>query len=89
MTPTCRACDRHVGLHRRGLCRTCHNLHAKTGTLHWFPPKPRTSRPAAARVQDFAELRGQGELRTVAAARIGVSTRTASRYAARIRKAAA
>ncbi len=84
MIHTCRACE------RGGLCTTCHRLHAKTNTLHWFPCRP----PGRwvlrlARLEDYRELAEQREDRERIAARLAVSVRTVERYAASEREAGA
>ncbi len=82
--PQCRCgCGRPVAY--RGLAEACY----ARWRYHGCPdeiPAPWAAR--AARAEDYAELRGQGLTEAQAARRLGVSTRTAARYAQRLRAGA-
>ncbi len=86
MNDVCRACERPANLHGRGLCCTCHRLHSRSGTLHWFPRLPHSD--YVARIEDYRELAAQREHRESIANRLGVSLRSIERYAAATRGAA-
>ncbi|TDD45415.1 XRE family transcriptional regulator [Nonomuraea terrae] len=82
----CGQLSSHGGRH---LCFTCYARNDYYGTLDQYPPL-RTWLSTAARVEDYAELRRQQymSLRD-AAARLGVSERTAWRYEAKLRAVSA
>lgn len=85
----------HIG---RGLIQLCHNRHALAGTLELFPLNPESAREAAARghetvhyayqarLEDYAELLSWGESPKKAAARVGISERTARKYDKQLRE---
>ena len=79
----CASCEQIRPLPSRGLCVPCRELHRKAGTEAEF------GYVKADRLADYADLRRDGELLEVAAARIGISERTAWRYEAELRDAAA
>ena len=76
----CASCEHVRPLYYRGLCRPCRDSHRATRTIGQF------GYIKADRLTDYAWLtRGCGESLSVAAARIGVSERTAWRYEAELR----
>ena len=78
----CASCGQVRVIAHRGLCDPCTNRYERDGTItQWGYVK-------ADRVADYAWLRRSGELLTVAAARVGVSERTAWRYEAQLKDAA-
>jgi hypothetical protein len=79
----CASCEQVSPLICRGLCHPCRDSHLYAGTIEQF------GYVKADRLADYDWLtRGCGESLPVAAARIGVSERTAWRYEAEIREAA-
>lgn len=70
----CAGCSRERPHKAHGLCQTCYSRR-----YHQALADDRESK-IAARVQDYAEVRGQGETRETACARLGISVRTAVRY---------
>ena len=79
----CASCERVRPLVTRGLCDTCRHRYERDGTIgEWGYVK-------ADRVADYARLRLADYPVPVAASRIGVSERTAWRYEAQLRGAAA
>ena len=87
-TPTtdvlCLDCGEIGQHHSRRLCTVCYPQRWRSGTLNQFALLTE-SLPASRRREDFAELRSRRVSVRVAAERIGVSTRTAERYEARLK----
>jgi hypothetical protein len=78
----CADCGRLMPIDARGLCSACYWRNRDHGTLDEF------GCVKASRLADYAELRRLGVPVPVAAARLGVSERTAWRYEAEARRAA-
>jgi hypothetical protein len=74
----CASCGLERPVHCRGLCRPCQLRHQEDGTAGQF------GYVKADRLEDYAWLRASGELLPVAAARLGVTARTAWRYEAQL-----
>ena len=74
----CADCGRLMPMECRGLCAACRKRNGARGTLGEF------GYVKADRVADYAELRRAGVPVPVAAARLGVSERTAWRYEAEL-----
>ena len=75
----CASCELVAPIYYRGLCVTCRDTHRTAGTLEEF------GYVKADRLADYEWLtRECGETPTVAAARIGISERTAWRYEAEL-----
>jgi len=100
MTPDLRSCCRNAVLDSKavcGWCSACYQRWTRAGRPAEGPPAPMTREQArqlglaacranaAARRDDYAELRSWGESCELAAARVGVSARTGSRYEAALR----
>jgi len=84
--PECRCgCGRPAAYPRLRLAESCYRRWRYHGCPAEIPPS-RAS--AAGRVEDYAELRAAGFTQEQAAWRLGVSRRTADRYARRLRAAA-
>jgi hypothetical protein len=75
----CADCGRLMPMDARGLCSACYTRNLDGGTLGEF------GYVKADRVADYAELRGLGVPVPAAAARLGVSERTAWRYEAELK----
>ncbi len=78
----CASCGRLKPIRRRGLCRGCENRHERDETITEY------GQSKADRIAEYKRLRLSLRL-PAAAARTGVSTRTAQRYEAVLREAAA
>lgn len=83
---SCRTDSWHVA---HGWCSGCYQRWWAAGAVPGAnPPPPRRPGPSglhtAARVEDYAELRGWGLTREQAAARLNVSVRTVYRYDRRL-----
>src|SRR5581483_7161214 len=75
----CASCEQMAPLTCRGLCEPCRDRHRKAGTVEEF------GYVKADRLADYEWLtRDCGETLYVAAARIGISERTAWRYEAEL-----
>lgn len=70
----CCSCERVLPVPRRGLCSRCYDRHLRYGTLDGF------GYMKADRMADYARLRAGGADVPTAAARLGVTARTAWRY---------
>lgn len=85
MSTSCRCgCDRTT-LYCRGLAKTCYERWREAGKPDVPPPPPDRrsgwlSRARAGRLEDYAELRSWGESIAAAAARVGISAKTAERW---------
>jgi hypothetical protein len=75
----CADCGRFMPIDARGLCSACWTRNSDNGTLGEF------GYVKADRLADFAEMRGLGVAVPAAAARLGVSERTAWRYEAELK----
>lgn len=75
----CADCGRLMPIEARGLCSTCRTRNRDRGTLGEF------GCVKANRLADYAELRRRRVPVPVAAARLGVSERTAWRYEAELK----
>lgn len=79
------ACCGEMGEHGgRSLRSACWKRHHKAGTLDQFP-RLRTWTTTLARLADYAELRERRMPIRAAAELLGVTSRTAERYEARIK----
>lgn len=85
MCACCGEMRSHVG---RSLCNACWKRHDKAGTLDEFP-RLRTWTSTLGRIADYAELRERRMPIRAAAELLGVTSRTAERYEARIKAATA
>lgn len=75
---------------RAGYCRRCYSRWMDHGFPAGGPPAERVQLVGSSshgRVEDYAELRSWGRTRREAAARLGVTIRSALRYEARLRDA--
>ena len=82
--PQCRCgCGRPVTYPRLRLAESCY----RRWRYHGYPAQipPSQAETIAGRVEDYAELRAAGFTQAQAAWRLGVSRRTAERYAQRLR----
>lgn len=85
----CRECGRprQAG---RSLCHTCRNRsnpdHQPTGAGRGAPGLPKGAEVVAGRIEDFAELLGQGYKLYGAVERLGISPRTGRRYLSRLKE---
>lgn len=101
-TITCICCGTTGSAKGRGLIGACYLRHWKSGTLDRYPIDPdvtsarrrqgaiksreKYARIRAGRVEDYVYLRSCGETRERAAARLGVTVRTAERYEQTLRE---
>lgn len=88
----CQRCRRHRPYRAKGLCGHCYTYtrrpYQPTGVGRGGPGVPKSAEVLESRLEEFAELRARHYTTVQAAARIGISVRTAERYAARLKAAA-
>ena len=91
----CRGCGRHRPHWGRGLCRACWDADRRARFGRYEPNTgnpggrgiPTAPDAVASRIEEYAYIRPHTRNRREAAARVGISYRTASRYEARLKEA--